>query len=582
MCVISRKQSILFTLKFYTAMVQEVEKLWLKSYPKGVPETINPDHFGSLLEFMDDCLKQYGDKPGYENLGVIMTYNEVDKQARNFAAFLQSKGLKKGDRIAVQMPNMIQYAITVMGALRAGLTVVNTNPLYTPQEMRHQFNDSGATALVIVANFAASLQTILAETKLKTVIITEVADVVPGIKGWVMNMAIKYVKKMVPPFDIPNAIKFNDALAEGAKAKYTKPDVQNSDLAFLQYTGGTTGVSKGAMLTHRNILANMEMLVAWTFFKLDKPGEEIIITALPLYHIFALTFNFFGPMRYGAKNVLITNPRDMDGFVAELKRHKFSVISGVNTLFNGLLNHPEFANCDFSHLKISLGGGMAVQDAVAEKWEKVTGCVLNEAYGLTETSPGLTVNPMDGTHRRGYIGLPIPSTEIGIFNDDNQMVPLGERGEIWARGPQIMLGYWQRPDETANVMHDNWFKTGDIGVMDESGFIKIVDRKKEMILVSGFNVYPNEVENAIALHPKVLEVGVIGVPDDKSHEAVKAFIVKKDPSLTADEIKEFCKQHLTGYKVPKHVEFRTELPKTNVGKILRRVLKDTDTTIKKS
>lgn len=562
-------------------MVQQVEKLWLKSYPKGVPETVNPDHFPSLLEFMDDCLKQYGNKPGYENLGVIMTYNEVDKLAKDFAAFLQKRGLKKGDRIAVQMPNIIQYAIVVMGALRAGLTVVNTNPLYTPQEMKHQFNDSGATALVIVANFAASLQGILAETGLKTVIVTEVADVVPGLKGWAMNMALKYIKKMVPPFDIPNAIKFNDALAEGAKLKYVKPDVKNTDLAFLQYTGGTTGVSKGAMLTHRNMLANMEMLVAWTFFKLDKPGEEIIITALPLYHIFALTFNFFGPMRYGAKSVLITNPRDMDGFVAELKRHKFSVISGVNTLFNGLLNNPGFASCDFSHLKISLGGGMAVQDAVAEKWEKVTGCVLNEAYGLTETSPGLTVNPMDGTHRRGYIGIPIPSTEIGIFNDDNEMVPLGERGEIWARGPQVMKGYWKRDDETANVMHGDWFKTGDIGVMDQDGFIKIVDRKKEMILVSGFNVYPNEVENAIALNPKVLEVGVIGVPDDKSHEAVKAFIVKKDDSLTAEEIKEFCKQHLTGYKIPKHVEFRTELPKTNVGKILRRVLKDTDTTGKK-
>lgn len=562
-------------------MVQQVEKLWLKSYPKGVPETVNPDHFPSLLEFMDDCLKQYGNKPGYENLGVIMTYNEVDKLAKDFAAFLQKRGLKKGDRIAVQMPNIIQYAIVVMGALRAGLTVVNTNPLYTPQEMKHQFNDSGATALVIVANFAASLQGILAETGLKTVIVTEVADVVPGLKGWAMNMALKYIKKMVPPFDIPNAIKFNDALAEGAKLKYVKPDVKNTDLAFLQYTGGTTGVSKGAMLTHRNMLANMEMLVAWTFFKLDKPGEEIIITALPLYHIFALTFNFFGPMRYGAKSVLITNPRDMDGFVAELKRHKFSVISGVNTLFNGLLNNPGFASCDFSHLKISLGGGMAVQDAVAEKWEKVTGCVLNEAYGLTETSPGLTVNPMDGTHRRGYIGIPIPSTEIGIFSDDNEMVPLGERGEIWARGPQVMKGYWKRDDETANVMHGDWFKTGDIGVMDQDGFIKIVDRKKEMILVSGFNVYPNEVENAIALNPKVLEVGVIGVPDDKSHEAVKAFIVKKDDSLTAEEIKEFCKQHLTGYKIPKHVEFRTELPKTNVGKILRRVLKDTDTTGKK-
>lgn len=554
---------------------QPVEKIWLPQYPKGVPVEINPDHYSSLVDFMDARVKEYANKPAYENLGVIMTYKEVDAQAQNFAAFLQKKGLKKGDRIAVQMPNIIQYAISVMGALKAGLTVVNTNPLYTPQEMKHQFNDSGATALVIVANFAANLESILKDVpNLKTIIITEIADVVPGLKGWVMNMALKHVKKMVPAYNIPQAIKFTTALSEGAKAKYTKPEIKNSDLAFLQYTGGTTGVSKGAMLTHRNILANMEMLMAWISFRLNKDHDQIVITALPLYHIFALTFNFFGPMSYGGKSVLITNPRDMDGFVAELKRHKFTVISGVNTLFNGLLNNAEFKNVDFSRLVISLGGGMAVQDIVAEKWEAVTGCILNEAYGLTETSPGLTANPMDGTHRRGYIGLPLSSTEIGIFDDDNKMVPLGERGEIWARGPQIMKGYWQRDDETANVMHNGWFKTGDIGIMDEKGFTKIVDRKKEMILVSGFNVYPNEVENVVAMHPKVLEVGVIGVPDDKSHEAVKAVIVKKDQSLTADEIKEFCKQHLTGYKVPKHVEFRTELPKSNVGKILRRLLKD--------
>ncbi len=554
---------------------QTVDKIWLPQYPKGVPVEISPDHYPSLVAFLDDRIKEYGNKPAYENLGVIMTYNEVDALAKNFAAYLQKRGLKKGDRIAVQMPNMIQYAIAVMGALRAGLTIVNTNPLYTPQEMKHQFNDSGAVALVIVANFAANLESILKDVpNLKTIIITEVADIVPGLKGWVMNMALKHVKKMVPAYNIPSAIKFNTALSEGAKLKHTTPDVKSSDLAFLQYTGGTTGVSKGAMLTHRNILANMEMLMAWISFKFNKDQEQILITALPLYHIFALTFNFFGPMSYGAKNVLITNPRDMDGFVAELKRHKFTVISGVNTLFNGLLNNAEFKNVDFSRLVISIGGGMAVQDIVAEKWETTTGCVLNEAYGLTETSPGLTANPMDGSHRRGYIGLPLSSTELGIFDDDNKMVPLGERGEIWARGPQIMKGYWQRDDETEKVMHGDWFKTGDIGVMDEKGFIKIVDRKKEMILVSGFNVYPNEVENVVAMHPKVLEVGVIGVPDDKSQEAVKAVIVKKDQSLTADEVKEFCKQHLTGYKVPKHVEFRTELPKSNVGKILRRLLKD--------
>jgi long-chain acyl-CoA synthetase len=552
---------------------KDYEKIWLKSYPTGISGEINPDHYSSLLEFFEECVKKHGNKPAYENLGVTLSFNDIDRLSGNFAAFLQRQGLKKGDRIALQMPNLLQYPISTFGAMRAGLIIVNTNPLYTPSEMKHQFNDSGATAIVIVANFAANLQSILAETSIKTVIVTEIADMVGGVKGWVMNMALKHVKKMVPAYNLPNAIPFSKALAEGAKHKYSTPPLTNTDIAFLQYTGGTTGVSKGAALSHRNILSNMEQLIAWTSAKIVE-GDEVGITALPLYHIFALTFNLFGFLRYGAKNVLITNPRDMAGFVAELKKHPFSVISGVNTLFNGLLNQPEFKEVDFSHLKVCIAGGMALQDIVAERWEEATGCVLVEAYGLTETSPGLTTNPMNGTHRRGTIGLPLPGTVMRIVDDDGKDVPLGERGEIWAAGAQIMTGYWKQPEETAKVMDGEWFKTGDIGIMNEDGFIKIVDRKKEMILVSGFNVYPNEVENAIAMHPKVLEVGVTGVPDEKSNEAVKAYIVKKDESLTEEEIKEFCKQHLTSYKVPKHIAFRTELPKSNVGKILRRLLKD--------
>jgi long-chain acyl-CoA synthetase len=552
---------------------QTVEKIWIAAYPKGTPTEINPDRFSSIPELLEDCLNKYSNRPAYHNLGVTLSFRDIDRLSRNFAAFLQSKGLKQGDRIALQMPNLLQYPIALFGALRAGLIVVNTNPLYTPSEMKHQFNDSGATAIVIVANFAANLESIIADTSIKTVIVTEIADVVGGLKGWIMNAAIKYVKKMVPAYNLPNAISFNDALRAGEKLQFTKPTINSRDIAFLQYTGGTTGVSKGAALSHRNILANMEQLMAW-ITPYVKEGQEIGITALPLYHIFALTFNCFGFFCFGANNVLITNPRDMPGFVEELKKHKFSIISGVNTLFNGLLNTPGFSELDFSNLKVSLGGGMAVQDAVATKWKEVTGGYLSEAYGLTETSPGLTCNPLDATQRMGTIGVPLPSTEIGIFNDNNEAVPIGERGEIWARGPQIMTGYWNRPEETANVMHDGWFKTGDIGVMSEDGFIKIVDRKKEMILVSGFNVYPNEVENAIALHPKVLEVGVIGVPDAKSNEAVKACIVKKDPSLTEEEVIAWCREHLTNYKVPKYVEFRTELPKSNVGKILRRLLKE--------
>ncbi|PIY13172.1 MAG: long-chain-fatty-acid--CoA ligase [Flexibacter sp. CG_4_10_14_3_um_filter_32_15] len=551
-----------------------MDKIWLKSYPEGIPAEINPDEYSSLLDLFEESIAKYGDKIAYENMGATLTFNELDEKSAAFAAYLQRKGLQKGDRFVIQSPNLIQYPIAIFGILRAGLIVVNTNPLYTPKEMEHQFTDSGAKGILILANFASNLEKVIKHTSIEHVFVTEVADMVGGLKGWAMNMAVKYLKKMVPSYSIPNAVSFTDALYEGKKYNYSKPKFDSGDVAFLQYTGGTTGVSKGAMLTHRNILANMQQLVAWVDVSDIKEGVETGITALPLYHIFALTFNCFGFLRYGVKNVLITNPRDMEGFVEELKKHKIGLISGVNTLFNGLLNQPEFKNVDFSHLKVALGGGMAVQEAVNNRWKEITGKAIAEAYGLTETSPGLIVNPLAGKVRIGWIGLPLPSTEVRILDDAGNDVELGQPGEICGKGPQIMKGYWQRPEETANTMIGDYFKTGDIGVMDEEGYFKIVDRKKEMILVSGFNVYPNEVEGVIALNDKVLEVGVIGIPDEKSHEAIMACIVKKDDSLTKEEIRAFCKEHLTGYKVPKHVVFKDELPKSNVGKILRRVLKE--------
>jgi long-chain acyl-CoA synthetase len=550
------------------------ERFWLDSYPKGVPHDIDPDRYDGVLELFEESVKKYAHLPAFENMDVQLTYAQMDELTKNFAAYLQSGlGLKKGDRVAVQMPNLLQFPVVMFGILRAGMVVVNTNPLYTPNEMKHQFNDSGATAIIILENFAANLEQILTETAIKTVIISRIGDMLGGLKGALVNMVVKRVKKMVPNNTLKNTIALKDALAQGKKYTYQKPALKNTDVAFLQYTGGTTGLSKGAALTHRNIIANMEQLFAWvgTHF-ID--GKEVIITALPLYHIFALTANCLAIFKCGGVNILITNPRDMPAFIKELKKHQMTVFTGVNTLFVGLMNQPAFREVDFSKLKLTLGGGMAVQDTVANKWKEITGCDLVEAYGLSETSPGLVANPIDGTHRIGYIGLPLPSTLIRIVDDNNEDVATGERGEIWAKGPQVMPGYWNQPGETANVFHDGWFKTGDIGIMDETGFLKIVDRKKEMILVSGFNVYPNEVENVIASHSKVLEVGVIGVPDEKTTETVKACVVKKDESLTAEELIEFCKANLTAYKCPKHVEFRKELPKSNVGKILRRLLKE--------
>lgn len=547
---------------------------WFNSYPKGIPKNIDPDSHSSFLELIEASAKKYGDAEAYVNMGKSLSFVEIEVMTRDFAAFLQNKlGLQKGDIISIQMPNLLQAPVALFGALRAGLTVVNTNPLYTAREMEYQFKDTEAKAIVILANFAHNLQKIIANTSIEHVIITEIGDMLGGIKGRVVNFVVKNVRKMVPPFKLEHSIRFNAALAMGKKLEYKKPDLQSEDVAFLQYTGGTTGVSKGAMLTHRNIIANMEQISAWMSPKL-KVNQEIMVTALPTYHIFALTVNVLAMLNIGAKNILITNPRDLPAFIKELKKYPFSVMTGVNTLFNALLNHPDFKTVDFSHFKLAVGGGMAVQDVVATKWREVTGVALVEGYGLTETSPVLTCNPIDDTEKIGTIGLPIPGTEIKVLDENGNEVEQGKPGEICAKGPQVMKGYWKRLKENEDVFINGYFKTGDIGLMDEDGFFKIVDRKKEMINVSGFNVYPNDVENVISMHPKVLEVGAIGIPDPKSNEVVKVFIVKKDESLTKEELVSYCKENMTAYKVPKAIEFRDELPKSNVGKILRRVLKE--------
>ena len=549
------------------------EHPWYSKYPKGIPRTIEIRH-QNILEFFHDCVSSYREAPAFENMGKQITYGELDRLSSQFAAFLQNNAeLEKGDRIAIQMPNLLQYVVVMFGALKAGLIVVNTNPLYTSREMKHQFKDSGASAIVILANFAHNLEKILAGTSIKTVVVTEVGDMLGGLKRSVVNFVVKRVKGMVPKFSIKGTITFTKAMELGAAGSYSKTSINIDDIAFLQYTGGTTGVSKGAMLTHRNMLANMEQICAWFTPKIS-PGNEVVCTPLPLYHIFALTVNCLAMMKAGARNVLITNPRDLPAFIKELKKHPFTVITGVNTLFNGLLNFNGFEQVDFSSLKVVVGGGMAVQKSVALKWKEVTGGPLVEGYGLTEASPVLTCNPITGDEVLGSIGLPLPSTEISIFDENGSELPAGEVGELYARGPQIMAGYWQRPGETGKSMHGDWLKTGDMAVAGDDGFFTIVDRKKDMILVSGFNVYPNEVEDVVASHPKVLEVAAIGVPDEKSNEVVKLFVVKKENSLTKEEIFEFCKENLTGYKCPKIVEFRSDLPKSNVGKVLRRELKE--------
>lgn len=552
-----------------------MEKIWLKNYPKGIPSEIEIDKYSSVGDLFERGCAKYKDLPAYSNMGTTLTFKQVDALSLQFASYLQNViGLKKGDRIAIQMPNLLQFPIALFGALRAGLIVVNTNPLYTAREMRYQFKDSGAKAILIVENFASHLEEVLKDTDIEHVIITELGDMLKFPKNKIVNFVVKKIKKMVPPFHLPQAVNFCKALAEGAKHSFKKVDVRPEDVAFLQYTGGTTGVSKGAMLTHRNVVSNMEQIRTWMQPRL-KEGEEIIITPLPLYHIFSLVVNCMAFLAYGGHNVLITNPKDIPGFIKELKKWKFTVLSGVNTLFNALLHHPNFNQVDFSTVKISVGGGMALQKAVVEKWFAATKTRLIEGYGLTEASPVVSCNPVDGTDQVGTIGLPVASTEIKLIDEDGKEVGLGEPGELCARGPQVMKGYWQRPDETEKVItKDGWLKTGDVAVMNPDGFAKIVDRKKDMILISGFNVYPNEVEDVIASHPKVLEVAAIGVPDEKSGEAVKVFIVKKDQSLTEREIHEYCHKELVNYKVPKYIEFKNELPKTNVGKILRRALRE--------
>jgi long-chain acyl-CoA synthetase len=551
-----------------------MEKIWIKTYPPGVPAEISIDHVASLVTLFEDACKKYADQVAYISMDREMTYGELDRLSRDFAGWLQSIGLKKGDRVALMMPNLLQYPVALFGTLRAGCVVVNVNPLYTPRELEHQLKDSEAKAIVIVENFASTLQQVIGKTDVKNVIVTPMGDMLGMIKGTLVNFVVRRVKKMVPAWSLPGSINFTAALAAGRRHGMEPAVLGQDDLAFLQYTGGTTGVSKGAMLTHGNIASNVMQAYAWIKPAIEE-GKEFIITALPLYHIFALTANCLTFLMIGARNLLIVNPRDMAGFIKEWSKYPISVATGVNTLFNGLLNHPDFAALDFSTMKLSLGGGMAVQAPVAERWQKVTKSPLLQAYGLTETSPAATINPLNLKEFNGSIGLPISSTEVSIRNDDGKEMPLDQVGEICIRGPQVMAGYWQRPEETANVMYaDGFLRTGDMGYVDHLGYVYLVDRKKDMILVSGFNVYPNEVEEAVAMHEGVSDVAAIGVADANSGEAVKIFVVRKDPKLTAEEIIAHCRKHLTGYKVPKQVEFRADLPRTNVGKILRRALKE--------
>lgn len=551
-----------------------MEKIWLKHYPAGVPDTIDPDHYASLLDILEESIEKYGEKTAFVNMDCEMSFAELGEKAKQFAAYLQSIGLKKGDAVAIMMPNLLQYPVALFGVLAAGMTVVNVNPLYTPRELKHQLNDSQAKALVILENFANTYEKIAKDVQLEKVITTQIGDLLPAPKRWLVNFVVKYVKRMVPSHSINRRVDFNVALNKGKQKAYQRPSLTGDDIAFLQYTGGTTGVAKGAMLSHRNMVANLEQ-VSSVITPIMSDGEEIIITALPLYHIFALTANCLTFIKHGGRNILITNPRDMPGFVKELGKVKFSMISGVNTLFNGLLNTKGFKDLDFSNLKVALGGGMAVQKSVAEHWERVTKSRLLEGYGLTECAPVVTVNPYDIEHYTGSIGLPVPSTDVKICDPETgEEVAIGEAGELYVKGPQVMVGYLNRPDATAESIKDGWFATGDMATCDERGYFKIVDRKKDMILVSGFNVYPNEIEDVLADHPKVLEVAAVGVPHESSGEVVKVFIVRKDKSLTEREIIDFSRENLTGYKVPKLVEFRDELPKSNVGKILRKELRD--------
>lgn len=551
-----------------------MDKRWLSRYPKDVPTEIDPEKYASLADMFENAVKRFADQPAYINQGKVMTFRRLETRSRAFAAYLQnSLGLKKGDRVALMMPNLLQYPIALFGVLRAGMIVVNVNPLYTPRELEHQLNDCGAKAIVIVSNFAHTLEKVVDKTQIEHVVLTRLGDQLSVGKRSLVNFVVKYIKKLVPKYHLPGAISFRSALQKGRNQQYVKPNITPDDLALLQYTGGTTGVAKGAMLTHRNMIANMEQARV-AYLPLLTVGHEVVVTALPLYHIFALTVNCLLFLEIGGCNLLITNPRDLKGMVKELGRYPFTALTGVNTLFNALINDEDFRELDFSHLHITVGGGMSVQRSVAERWEKLTGTHLLEGYGLTECSPLVSGNPYDLRQYSGSIGLPVASTDIRLVDDNGQDVPDGEAGELWVKGPQVMQGYWMRPEATNEVLKDGWVATGDIVAMDEQGFMKIVDRKKDMILVSGFNVYPNEIEDVVSQHPKVLEVAAVGVPTPVSGETVKIYVVKKDPSLTKDELLTHCRGGLTGYKVPKIVEFRDELPKSNVGKILRKNLRD--------
>ncbi len=556
-----------------------MEKPWLSKYPAGVPANINPDQYSSLVAMIDETLKEFASRPAFSCMDKTLTFSEIDVKSRQFGAYLHSRGLEPGDKIALMMPNLLQYPIALFGALRAGLVVVNTNPLYTPREMRHQFADSDAKAIVICENFAANLEQIIADTGIKTIITTSIGELL-GFKGIIVNAVVKYIKKMVPKYNLPNTVCFKKAVAEGANFSIKPFQSNANDVIILQYTGGTTGVSKGAMLTNRNLVANMLQNRAIMGQYLEK-GQSVAVCALPLYHIFAFTVNCLTLMGVGVHNILVTNARDIPSVVKEFKSHKINTFAAVNTLFNALLNNDEFRTLDHSSLKVSVGGGMAVQRAVAERWQQVTGSPLAEGFGMTESSPCASCNPFDGTGKIGTIGLPLPSTDFYIADEAGNPMPQGEVGEIRVKGPQIMKGYYKKPEETAKTLQDGWLCTGDMGLMHADGYFQIVDRKKDMILVSGFNVYPNEIEDVIAMMPKVLEVAAIGVKDEKSGELPKVFVVKKDDSLTEEEILAHCKNNLTNYKLPKYVEFRKELPKTNVGKILRRQLRDEDEANKK-
>ncbi len=552
-----------------------MEKPWLKHYPKGVAQEINPDDVTTITDVFKKAVSKYKERSAYQSFGTDMSFGELDKLSADFASFLiNTLKLQKGDRIAIQLPNTLQYPVALFGALRAGLIVVNTNPLYTEREMLHQFNDSGAKAIVILSNFAHKLDKIIDQTDIKNVVVTGVGDMLGFPKSVLINSVIKYVKKEVPAYNLPDSYTFHGALSRGETRQLKPVDISTDDVAFLQYTGGTTGVAKGAELTHKNIVSNMLQITEWIKPKL-KAGQEVILTPLPLYHIFSLTVNCLGFLHFGGTNILIANPRDLKSFLKTMKNTKFSILSGVNTLFNAMMNHPDFKSVDFSGLKLSVAGGMALQQDVANRWEATTKTPIIEAYGLTETSPGASGNPVDGTARVGTIGVPLPSTLMKLTDDDGKTVVHGDPGEILIKGPQVMKGYWKRPEATAEIMTtDGWLKTGDIAILDEKGFFKIVDRKKDMILVSGFNVYPNEIEEVISSHPGVLEVAAIGVPSERSGECVKICVVKKDPKLTKEDLKTFAKKSLTGYKTPDIIEFHDELPKTNVGKILRRALKE--------